>query len=214
MIKTNLYNKEGAVIGDVELPENIFGLKPKKDLIHEAVVAQDSASRIKYAHVKMRGEVRGGGKKPWAQKHTGQARHGSIKSPIWRGGGVTFGPTDEASYTKKINVKKKRLALLMVLASKFQEKTLFIIDDLKMAEVKTKEVVKILKNLKLEKTTLVALPEKDKNVYLSSRNIKGVMTIPANSLNVVDLLRYKNLLMPKEAIEVIKKTFTKQVKSS
>ncbi len=214
MIKTNLYNKEGAVIGDIDLPENIFGLKPKKDLIHEAVVAQDSASRIKYAHVKMRGEVRGGGKKPWAQKHTGQARHGSIKSPLWRGGGVTFGPTDEASYTKKINIKKKRLALLMVLASKLQEKTLFIIDDLKMDKVKTKEVVKILKNLKLEKKTLIALPEKDKNVYLSSRNIKGVMTIPANSLNVIDLLRYKNLLMPKDAIEVIKKTFVKQVKSS
>ncbi len=207
MIKTNLYNKEGAVVGEVELPEDIFGLKPKKDLIHEAVVAQDAASRIKYAQVKLRGEVRGGGKKPWAQKHTGPSRHGSIKSPIWRGGGITFGPTDEASYGKKINVKKKRLALLMVLASKLKEKSLYIIDDLKMAEVKTKEVVKILKNLKLEKTTLIALPEKDKNIYLSSRNIKGVMPISANSLNVVDLLRYKNLLMPKDAIEVIKKTF-------
>lgn len=209
MIKTNLYNKEGAVIGEIELPEDIFGLKPNKDLIHEAVVAQESASRIKYAHVKMRGEVRGGGKKPWAQKHTGQARHGSIRSPLWRKGGVTFGPTDEASYAKKINLKKKRLALLMVIASKFQEKTLFIIDDLKIAKIKTKEMLKILKNLKLQKTTLVALPEKDKNVYLSSRNIKGVMTISANSLNVVDLLRYKNLLMPKEAIDIIKKTFAK-----
>ncbi len=207
MIKTNLYNKEGAVIGEVDLPEDIFGLKPKKDLIHEAVVAQDANSRIKYAHTKTRGEVRGGGKKPWAQKHTGQARHGSIKSPIWRGGGITFGPTEDASYGKKINVKKKRLALLMVLASKLQDKALYIIDDLKMPEVKTKEMVKILKNLKLEKTTLVALPEKDKNIYLSSRNIKGVMTISANSLNVVDLLRHKNLLMPKEAIGVIKKTF-------
>ncbi len=207
MINTNLYNIEGAVIGEVELPENIFGLKPNIDLIHEAVVAQESASRIKYAHVKMRGEVAGGGKKPWAQKHTGQARHGSSRSPIWRKGGVTFGPTDEASYTKKINVKKRRLALLMALASKFHEKTLFIVDDLKLSEVKTKGVVKILKNLKLEKTTLIGMPEKDKNVYLSSRNIKGVATISINSLNVVDLLRHKNLLMPKEAIEVIKKTF-------
>lgn len=207
MIKTNLYNKEGAVIGELDLPENIFGLKPNQDLIHEAVVAQESASRVKYAHVKMRGEVAGGGKKPWAQKHTGQARHGSSRSPIWRKGGVTFGPTDEANYKKKINLKKKRLALLMVIASKFHEKTLFVIDDLQIAEAKTKEIVKILQNLKLEKSTLIGLSKKDNNIYLASRNIEGVMTISLNSLNVVDLLRYKNLLIPKEAIDVIKRTY-------
>lgn len=194
-------------MGELDLPENIFGLKPKKDLMHEAVVAQEANSRIKYAHTKTRGEVRGGGKKPFAQKHTGQARQGSIRSPIWRHGGVTFGPNADASYGKKINIKKKRLALHMALASKLNDKVLYIIDNLNIADAKTKTFANILKNLGVFKTTLIALPEANKNVYLSSRNIKGVKSIQIGSLNIVDVLRYKNLIMPKEAIAAIEKTF-------
>ena len=207
MIKTNLYNQEGKVTGEVELPENIFGLKPKKDLMHEAVVAQEANSRIKYAHTKTRGEVSGGGKKPFAQKHTGQARQGSTRSPIWRHGGITFGPNADASYGKRINLKKKRLALHMALASKLNDKVLYIIDDLNIADAKTKTMVKIIKNLGVVKTALIALPEVNKNVYLSSRNIEGIKSIQVGSLNIVDVLRYKNLIMPKAAIDAIVKTF-------
>lgn len=207
MIKTNLYNQAGKVVGELDLPENIFGLKPKKDLMHEAVVAQEANSRIKYAHTKTRGEVSGGGKKPFAQKHTGQARQGSTRSPIWRHGGITFGPTAEASFGKKINMKKKRLALHMALASKLNDKVLYVIDDLNIADAKTKTFAKILKNLNISKTALIALPEVNKNVYLSSRNIEGVKSIQIGSLNIVDVMRYKNLIMPKEAIAVIEKTF-------
>jgi len=207
MIKTSLYNQEGKVVGEASLPEAIFGVKPNTNLMHEAVVAQMAASRVRYAHVKTRGEVRGGGKKPWAQKHTGQARHGSIRSPLWRKGGVTFGPTPDASYGKKINLKTKRLALYMALASKLQSKTLFILDDLKISTSKTKEMVKVLKNLGIEKTVLITLPEKDKNVYLASRNIPGTKTILVGSLSIVDILSSKYLLMPQAAIGVITKTF-------
>lgn len=207
MIKINLYNQEGKVVGEATLPEAIFGLKPNTNLMHEAVVAQMAASRVRYAHVKTRGEVRGGGKKPWAQKHTGQARHGSIRSPLWRKGGVTFGPTSDASYSKKINLKKKRMALFMALASKLQSKTLFILDDLKIPTSKTKEMVNVLKNLGIDKTILIILPGKDKNIYLASRNIPGTKTILVNSLSIVDILSSKYLLMPQAAIEVITKTF-------
>lgn len=207
MLKTNLYNQEGKVVGEATLPEAIFGLNPNTNLMQEAVVAQMAASRVKYAHVKTRAEVRGGGKKPWAQKHTGQARHGSIRSPLWRKGGVTFGPTPEASYGKKINLKKKRLALFMALASKLQSKTLFVLDDLKIPSSKTKEMVKVLKNLGIDKTILITLPEKDKNIYLASRNIPGAKTILVSSLSIVDLLSSKYLLMPQAAVEVIAKTF-------
>lgn len=209
MIKTNLYNSEGKVIGEIELPEYIFGVKPNKDILREAVIAQQANSRERYAHVKTRGEVRGGGKKPFAQKHTGQARQGSIRSPLWRKGGVTFGPTPDASYSKKINFKKKRLALYMALSSKLQEKTLFIIDDFKIKDAKTKSMASILKNLKIDKKVLVGLSGKNKNVYLATRNIAKAKPISTDSLNVVDLLSYKYLLIPKDSVEIIKQTFKK-----
>jgi len=209
MIKTNLYNSEGKVIGEIELPEYIFGVKPNKDILREAVIAQQANSRERYAHVKTRGEVRGGGKKPFAQKHTGQARQGSIRSPLWRKGGVTFGPTPDASYSKKINFKKKRLALYMALSSKLQEKTLFIIDDFKITDAKTKSMASILKNLKIDKKVLVGLSGKNKNVYLATRNIAKAKPISTDSLNVVDLLSYKYLLIPKDSVEIIKQTFKK-----
>ncbi len=207
MLKTDLYNIKGEKVGKITLPEKIFGLKPDNDLLNQAVVSQQSASRVKYAHVKMRGEVRGGGRKPWAQKHTGQARHGSIRSPLWRKGGVVFGPNPEKNYTKRITVKKRRLALFMALSSKLRDKELFIVDELKIPEPRTKLMIEILGKFGLNKKTLISLPEKDKNIYLASRNIPKAKTILTNSLNVVDLLSYKYLLMPRKAIEVIETTF-------
>lgn len=207
MIKTNLYNQEGKVVGEIELPEAIFGLKPNIDIMHESVVAQEASSRVKYAHVKTRGEVRGGGRKPFAQKHTGQARQGSIRAPHYRTGGVVFGPTPDASYSKKINLKKKRLALYMALASKLKSNTLFILDELKISSPKTKEMIKVIDNLKIVKKVLIVLPEKDENVYLASRNIPKVKTILTGSLNIVDLLSSKYLMMPKSSVEKMEKTF-------
>lgn len=191
----------------MDLPEKIFGVKIKKDLMQESVIAQMANSRETYAHTKTRGEVSGGGKKPFAQKHTGQARQGSTRSPLWRSGGITFGPRADASYGKKINVKKKRLAFYMSLASKLNDKTLFIVDDLKISDSKTKTMAKILKNLEIVKTVLIATPAMDKNVYLASRNIEGVKPISVSSMNIVDVLRYKYLVMPKDAIAAIEKTF-------
>lgn len=208
-----VYDMEGKEVSKVSLPPQIFGLKVNHDLVKQAVEAQMSQARVPYAHAKGRGEVRGGGKKPWRQKGTGRARHGSIRSPLWRGGGVTFGPRKEKVFAKKINKKMKRQALLMVLSGKVKDDELILLDDLKIEKPKTKEIVEIIKNLKskikkvLDKGTLIILPKKDDNIIWATRNIPQVATIGADSLNVVDLLSYKYLLIPKQTIEVIEKTY-------
>ena len=223
-MKSKLYNQKGKIIGEVELPVEIFGLKINPDLVHQAVVAQLASSRQVLAHTKGRGQVRGGGRKPWRQKGTGRARHGSIRSPLWRGGGITFGPTKERVFAKKINKKMKRQALFMVLSGKAKDDELILLNDLKIERPETREIVEIIKNLKLglnkaegskikkvlDKGTLIILPKKDDNIIRAARNIPTVSTIGADSLNVVDLLSYKYLLMPKEAINVIKNTFLTQ----
>src|SRR3990167_3847268 len=137
-MKTDLYNQSGDVIGDVNLPDAIFGLKPKINLIHQAVVAQTANGRKVLAHTKDRSEVRGGGKKPWRQKGLGRARHGSIRSPIWSGGGVTHGPRKEKNYAKKINKKMAKKAFYTVLSAKARDNEIIVLDDLKFAEPKTK----------------------------------------------------------------------------
>lgn len=218
-----VYDTNGKEVATAELRPEIFGLKLNPDLVKQVVEAQISQSRIPYAHTKDRGEVRGGGKKPWRQKGTGRARHGSIRSPIWRGGGVTFGPRKEKVFAKKINKKMRRKALFMVLSGKVRDKELILLDDLKLEQPKTKLMAKIINNIfgapalagdkSLAKartpSVLIALPVPDKNVILAARNIPRFSTIGANSLNVVDLLNYKYLIMPKEALEVIERTFLK-----
>ncbi len=208
-----VYNQEGQEVEKITLPQEIFGLKINQDLVKQAVEAQMSQSRIPYAHAKDRSEVRGGGKKPWRQKGTGRARHGSIRSPIWRGGGVTHGPRKEKNFAKKINKKMRRAALLMTLSGKVKDNELVVLDDLKLEQPKTKEMVKIIRQLAgkvksdLDKGALVVIPQKDENIIRATRNIPKFSTIGVQSLNVVDLLSYKYLLMPKGAIEVIKKIF-------
>lgn len=209
-----VFNQEGKEVEKIKLPEEIFGLKVNQDLVKQAVEAQMSQSRIPYAHAKDRSEVRGGGKKPWRQKGTGRARHGSSRSPIWRGGGATFGPRKERIFAKDINKKMRRSALLMVLSGKAKDNEIVVLDDLKIEQPKTKLMAQVIKNLgsvksDLSRGALVVMSQKDENVIRATRNIPKFMTIGAQNLNVVDLLNHKYLLMPREAVGVIEKTFNR-----
>lgn len=210
-----IYNQEGKEVGKTELPVEIFDVPMNKDLVHQVVVAQMANARQVLAHTKDRSEARGGGAKPWRQKGTGRARHGSIRSPIWRGGGVTFGPTKERVFAKKINKKMKRKALLMVLSSKVRDKEMVLLDKLELAQAKTKQIMEVFNNLEakikkdLTKGTLIVLLTSDQKIIRAIKNIPKIKTIRADSLNVSDVLSYRYLLMPQEAIEVIKETYLK-----
>ena len=210
-----IYNQEGKEVGKAKLPAEIFDVPMNKDLVHQVMVAQIANARQVLAHTKDRSEVRGGGAKPWRQKGTGRARHGSIRSPLWRGGGVTFGPTKEKVFAKKINKKMKRQALLIVLSSKVKDKEMVLLDKLELAQAKTKQIMEVFNNLKakikkdLTKGTLIVLLTSDQKTIRATKNIPKIKTIRADSLNVVDVLSCRYLLMPQEAIEVIKKTYLK-----
>ena len=221
-MKISTYTQNGKESGKAELPSEIFDVKINPDLVHQVVLAQMSNQRQVIAHTKDKSEVRGGGRKPWKQKGTGRARHGSIRSPIWKGGGVTFGPTKDRNFKKKINKKMRRKALFMVLSSKVQDKEMIVLDELKISQPKTKEIMKIIQdtrykiqdtktNLKKRKkeSILIALSKKAVDITRAAKNIQKVKTIQAKDLNVLDLLNYKYLMMPKEGIDVIKETFIK-----
>lgn len=199
-MKADVYNANGEIIGQTELSELIFDLDINHDLIHQVAVSMAANQRKPWAHSKDRSERRGGGKKPWRQKGTGRSRHGSRRSPIWRKGGVTFGPRKERDYTQKINKKMRKKAILMMFSSKVKDKELKIIDQLDIN--KTKQAGQILKNLNINKSALVAQENK------AFRNIPKTKTIAAQNLNVLDLLNHKYLLLPKEAIKVIEKTWS------
>lgn len=206
----NTYNQKGEKIGQTRLPSEIFDVKINPDLVYQVVVSQMANRRKVIAHTKDRGEVRGGGRKPWPQKGTGRARHGSIRSPLWRGGGVTFGPRKEKVFKKKIPKKMRRKALFMVLSGKVKNNLLILLDKLSLEKIKTKLMVEILNRFPCKgESCLIVLPKMDKNIILSARNIPDVETIQAKDLNALDLLSFKYLLMPKDAIKVIKETFKK-----
>ncbi len=207
-MKADVYSQKGEKVGEISLPKEIFEVKLNADLVHQVLVSQMANKRQVSAHTKFRGEVSGGGKKPWRQKGTGRARHGSIRSPLWRGGGVTFGPRTERVFEREIPKKMRRKALLMVLSEKARNKVLIVMDELKMESPKTKEIAKALKKLPANgKSLLIALPQYDKNAFLSARNIKKTAVEDARNLNVADLLQYKYLLMTKDGIKTIEKTF-------
>jgi len=209
------YNQKGEKLGRIKLPQEIFGIEMNSDLVHQIMVSQMANRRQVIAHTKTRAEVSGGGKKPWRQKGTGRARHGSIRSPIWKGGGVAFGPRKEKVFKKKIPKKMRRKALFMVLSSKVKDKELLVLDKLETKEPQTKIMAKMMENLrkKIEDfkkgSVLFLLPKKDENLIKSLRNIKKVKTILARESNVLDLLKYKYLIIPKESIKVLKETFLK-----
>ncbi|MFH0852402.1 MAG: 50S ribosomal protein L4 [bacterium] len=212
-LELSVFDQEGKEVEKIKLPEQIFGLKVNSDLVKQAYEAQVSQARIPYAHAKDRSEVRGGGKKPWRQKGTGRARHGSIRSPIWRGGGVTHGPRKERNFAKGINKKMRRAAILMVLSGKAADNEIVILDNLKIEQPKTKLMANLVKSLRLkvkkdiDKGALVVMSQKDLNVIRATKNIPKFMTIGTNSLNVADLLNHRYLIMPKEAVVIIEKTF-------
>jgi len=210
-MKITIYDQEGKEAGTTLLPKEIFDVKMNPDLIHQVVVSQMANRRKVIAHTKTRGEVSGGGKKPWKQKGLGRARHGSIRSPIWRHGGIVFGPTKEKVFTKKIPKKMKRKALFMTLSDKVKNNLLILLDKLKLEQPKTKFMSEILKKLPSKgKSSLIALPEMDKNLILAARNLPEVETIQVKDLNCLDLLSFKYLIMPKESVKVIKETFLKK----
>ncbi|PIW35074.1 MAG: 50S ribosomal protein L4, partial [Candidatus Nealsonbacteria bacterium CG15_BIG_FIL_POST_REV_8_21_14_020_37_12] len=201
---------EGKEVGTTLLPKEIFDVKISPDLVHQVVVSQMANRRKVIAHTKTRAEVRGGGRKPWRQKGTGRARVGSIRSPLWKGGGVIFGPRKERVFKKEIPKKMKRLALFMVLSGKIKNNLLILLDKLKIEKPKTKEMTEILKKLPCKnESSLIALPELNKNLILAARNIPDIETIQAKDLNALDLLSFKYLIMPKEAIKLVKETFLK-----
>jgi large subunit ribosomal protein L4 len=207
-MKTNVYNQSGEKMEEIELPKEIFEVSVNPDLIHQVVVNQLANQRQMIAHTKTRAEVRGGGKKPWRQKGTGRARHGSRRSPIWRGGGVTFGPTKERNFKKESPKKMRRKALMMVLSAKAKNNLLFILDKLNLEQPKTKLIVEIIKKiLKKGDSCLIALPKKEENIIRATNNLPKVQTIEVRNLNCLELLSYKYLVMPKEAIKVIEETF-------
>lgn len=215
-METPLYNIEGKEIEKISLPKEIFEVEVKHELIHQIFESQRANQRKVIAHTKDRSEVSGGGKKPWRQKGTGRARHGSNRSPIWRKGGVTFGPTNRRNFKKTIPNKMRIKGLLMVLSAKAVDKRLFVVEELKLEKPKTKKMVKMIDNMRanvkeFEKgSVLLALPELNKNVILSTRNIVKTKTIEARNLNVLELLNYKNLIISKSSIKVIKETFLKK----
>jgi large subunit ribosomal protein L4 len=210
-MKVSVYNQKGEEVGTTLLPKEIFGLKVNPDLVHQVMVSQMANRRKVIAHAKGRTEVRGGGRKPWRQKGTGRARVGSIRSPLWRGGGVTFGPTKERVFKKKINKKMRRLAFFMTLSAKAKNNLLLILDKLSLPEVKTRLMTKILEKLpfKNEASCLIALPQKDEMIIRATKNIPNAKIVEARNLNTLDLLSFKYLIMPKETIKVIKETFAK-----
>jgi large subunit ribosomal protein L4 len=204
MASVTLYKIDGTQNGSLDLPDALFSVKVDPGLVHEAVVAQGANSRSVIAHTKTRGEVRGGGRKPWKQKGTGRARHGSRRSPIWSGGGITFGPRSNRNYSLKMNKKARQKALAMVLTDKLASERLVALESLSFDEVKTKVLVDVLKKLPVngKKTLIVTTPE-NKSASLAAKNIPLVDTLPANALNVIDLLRFDYLLITKDAADFI-----------
>jgi len=217
-MKISVYSQKGEEVGTTLLPKELFDLEVDTDLIHQVVIYQLANRRRILAQTKDRSEVRGGGRKPWRQKGTGRARHGSRRSPLWIGGGVTFGPTKERVFKKKINEKKKRKALLMTLSAKAKNNLIFIIDRFNLEKPKTKVMAEIIEKLKskiknFEKgSSLIILPQKEKKIILAARNLAGVAIIEAKNLNCLDLLTFKYLIISKEAVKTIKETFLKDNK--
>ncbi len=208
-MKAVVYNKEGKEVGSVELPATVFGLKWNADLVHQVVTAQAANRRPVTAHAKGRSEVSGGGKKPWRQKGTGRARHGSIRSPIWRKGGVTHGPLKEKVYAKKVNKKMARKALFTVLSAKARDGEVLLTDGMVFDEPKTKRAAAFFQNLVKEAKTpravrgrgvLVALPGKSDTARRALRNLPYVEVEDARNVSAYDLMQHAYVLFSKETV--------------
>ena len=206
MPKVDVYDIKGKKVSDIELAENVFGIEPNENIVHAVLVNYLANQRQGTQSTKTRAEVRGGGKKPWRQKGTGRARQGSIRAPQWIKGGIALGPKPR-SYKYTVNKKERRLAIKSLLSSKVIEKELTVVDKLELKEIKTKSMVSALAALKVEGKTLIIVPENNKNVLMSARNIEGVKTITANNINVFDLLKYTNLILPVDTVKKLEEVY-------
>ena len=206
MPKIDVYDIQGKKVSTVDLKDEIFGIEPNEAVVHSVLVNFLANQRQGTQSTKTRAEVSGGGRKPWRQKGTGRARQGSIRAPQWIKGGIALGPKPR-SYKYTVNKKEKRLAIKSCLSSKVLENELVVVDSLPLKEIKTKEIVKALDNLKVEGKTLILLPEKNETVQKSARNIEGVKTTLVNTINVYDLLKYKNLVITLDTVKKLEEVY-------
>lgn len=202
----SVFDKTGKKVSDIALSDAIFAITPNASAMHLCVVAYLANQRQGTQSTLTRAEVRGGGKKPWRQKGSGRARQGSIRSPQWTHGGIALGPKPR-EYGKTVNKKVRRLAMKSALSSKVAAEELVVLDSLEMNEIKTKEVVSVLKALETGKKVLIVLPEKNETVYRSARNIKGVKTTLVSTLNVYDILNCDSLVVLKDAVSKIEEVY-------
>ena len=205
MANVSVYNIEGNEVGTIDLNDAVFGVEVNEHLVHMAVVNQLANNRQGTQKAKTRSEVSGGGRKPWRQKGTGHARQGSTRSPQWTGGGVVFAPTPR-DYSVKMNKKEKQLAMKSVLTSKVNESKFIVLDELKLAEIKTKQIKAVLDNLKVEKA-LIVTKEKDDVVVKSANNLPKVATTALNNINVYDILKYDTVVVTSEAVAAIEEVY-------
>ncbi len=198
----NQKNKREDVL---QIPERILNAPWRPDLVHQVLISTLTSARRPIAHTKGRGEVKGGGRKPWRQKHTGRARHGSIRSPLWAGGGVTFGPRNEKNFTRKVNKKMRFEALLSVLANKSKNGLLNVVDEISLKDGKTKNMKTFIDNFFGGKkpSLLIVAGKINKNIFSASKNIPGVKAVAPNSLNIYDCLKYANIILEKDAANEI-----------
>lgn len=206
MPKVDVYDLKGKKVSDIELADSVFGIEPNENIVHSVLVNYLANQRQGTQSTKTRAEVSGGGKKPWRQKGTGRARQGSTRSPQWIKGGIALGPKPR-SYRYTVNKKERRLAIKSILSSKVLEKELTVVDKLEVKEIKTKTMAKALVDLKVEGKTLIVLPENNKNVYMSARNMEGVKTITVNNINVFDLLKYTNLILSVDTVKKLEEVY-------
>lgn len=203
MPKIDVYNMQGKKVSDIELNENVFGIKPNKKIVHIALVNYMANQRQGTANTKTRAEVAGGGRKPWRQKGTGNARQGSIRAPHWVGGGVVFGPNANRNYTKKMNKKERRLALKSALTYKANDKEIIAIEKFDLESNKTRDFLKFLEDLKVNGKALIVTTELTDNNILATRNVKNVKLVLANELNTYDVLAYDKLIITEDAIKYV-----------
>jgi large subunit ribosomal protein L4 len=207
MPKVSVYNQDGNVTGELQLSDARFGVKVNPAVVHEALVAQQANRRKAIANTKTRGEIRGGGKKPWKQKGTGRARQGSIRSPQWVGGGIVFGPTSERNFALKINKKTKQKALFMALSEKVSNESFLVLDGFAPAEPKTKLMATLVSKLPVKRSALIVMPKSNPSIVRMARNLKNVHVVTAQSVNLEDVLRAGTVVFEKDAVPAFEKTF-------
>ena len=211
MSKIEMLNLTAEKVKEIKLNDNVWGVKPNDPVLHNSLVLASANARQASASTKTRDEVSGGGRKPWRQKGTGNARQGSIRAPQWRGGGVVFGPTPNKNYTKKQNKKERRLALLSALSYKVMDKELIVLDELKFETNKTKEMVNLLTNLNvLNNKVLLVVAELDENVCLSARNLANVKVVKFNEVNTYDTVNADNMIITSEALQKLEEVLTNE----